>query len=416
MDSATAIGTTSSGAVRVRPSSARTLFGFVAFFAVLGFVSDVLYPIASDMGAVHLPISPGELLRGLQVLLLCVLLLLRHMAVDAVDAGFAALFLLLGAVFYTLNGGSPEELAQRSFWAVKVLYLVLMMGLIRTLLARDAGYQVPLVKLLITLTVVFVVIPIYLAALGLVGYESYGWTSRAGFKGLMYAQNSTSVELIAILPVVFFYSRSVLLKTAVLGACFLLGTKAAAAAGGATMLFVVFAALRRCPRQERWHLVAPLFLGAVVGYLAFGFLASVVVTNIVGTITAFEANRDFMLVLTTGRWEYFDLLPEMVARSDVLELLLGMRAPELNEMGPTAIVTRFGLVGVLWYFLFLGRQLRWSWRNLFDDGRSAAVAFAVVMICGHSLLGGHVIANAVVVYSVATILVVNECYVAGEAR
>ena len=154
--------------------------------------------------------------------------------------------------------------------------------------------------------------------------------------------------------------------------------------------------------------MAPLFLGAVVGYLAFDFLASVVVTNIVGTITAFEANRDFMSVLTTGRCQYFDLLPEMVARSGFLELLLGMRAPELNEMGPTAIFTRFGLVGVLWYFLFLGLQLRWSWRNLFGDGRSAAVAFAVVMICGHSLLGGHVMANAVVVYSVATILVVNE--------
>ena len=55
-------------------------------------------------------------------------------------------------------------------------------------LVRDPTYEGSLIRLLVGVTVIFFVIPIYFAAFGVLGYESYGVTYRSGFKGLMYAQ------------------------------------------------------------------------------------------------------------------------------------------------------------------------------------------------------------------------------------
>lgn len=375
-------------------------------FVILGFTADLLYPIASKMGQINLPISPGELLRGIQIYIL--VLVLGKLRCTRKDLLFAFLFIGLGVIFY-LNYGGSYEITQRFVWAIKLLYFILMIGLLRKILYLDPGMADRIASLLMWTTLFFLVIPIFLSAAEIVGYRSYGDSIyRTGFKGFMYEKNAITIVLISAMCLPLIFSKNIFIRYLFIGAGFLVGTKAAAGAGLGALLLFAYLTLRSSGNAVNKFVITALFV--TIAYYSYGIFATIQIQNLAHYIGKFHQTDNFWLVLTTGRWAYFTEMPELMRSINILEWIFGTPVPKFNEIDYTALFTRFGLLGVIWYIVFFGRHLRYSLHNLRQDHKQIVVGFTLLMIFAHSALGGHVIGSAVVAYPVATILALNEFY------
>ncbi len=392
--------------LRMPPSPVRPYWNLLLLFVILGFAADFLYPIASQMGQINLPVSPGEILRGIQIYIL--VLVLGKLRCTRKDLLFAFLFIGLGAIFFLSYGGG-YELTQRFVWAIKLLYLILMIGLVRKILYLDPRMADRIASLLMWTTLFFIVIPIFLSYAGILGYRSYGESSyRTGYKGFMYAKNSLSVDLISAICLPLVFSKNIFIRYLFIGAGFLVGTKAAAGAGLGALLLFAYLTLRSSRNAVNKFVITALFV--TIAYYSYGIYDTIQSQNLAYYIGKFQQTDNFWLVLTSGRWAYFTELPELMRSINILEWIFGTPVPKFNEIDYTALFTRFGLLGVIWYIMFFGRHLRYSLYNLRQDHKQIVVGFTLLMIFAHSALGGHVIGNAVVAYPVATIIALNEYY------
>lgn len=390
-------------------------YRLLVLFVVLNAAADFTYPVVSRMGTVDPVLSPGEAIRGLQLGLL--VLLAPRLALKHRDVLVSITFILLGVVFFGYHGGR-EEFTERFVWANKLLYLILFMALVRRVVnsAPDMAYRVG--RLLVVSTLVFMVIPVLGSFFGLFGYRSYGdRLYRQGFKGFLFAINSASINVIVGMGLSLGFSKSVLVQFMFVAAAFLVGTKAAAAAGAAVA--VLLAVRVTFGRTEVRHPLLRLIpVGVLGGLLAFSwpYLRAIQEQNWDFYLYRFQRTGSIMSVLTSGRWGYFEQFPAHVDSLLPAEWLLGTRRPTFNEIDFTALFTRFGLLGFFWYLLFFGEKT-WQALKVWRRGpEEFAVALTLGMVLVHSMLGGHVLGNAVVAYHVATALVLCEHYAHRSSR
>ena len=361
------------------------------------------------MGTVDLLISPGELIRGLELFVL--ILVVAQLRPQARDLTVAGIFMLLGLVFY-LNYGGSDEFSQRLIWGTKFLYFVLLMALLRKIVNTAPEMAERVARLMLISTFLFLIIPIFMSYLGIFGYRSYGTgLDRMGFKGFMYAQNSATINVIAAMGLSLAFTRSVLIKFLFIAAALLVGTKAAAASGIAVGLLLIFNMVGPAATgSNTLKRALPVLVLTVLGLSSWRYFQALQISNWAYYVDQFSRNSGFMWTLTSGRWGYLEQIPLHVKSLSAPEWLLGTQAPIFSEVDLTALFARFGLLGVGWYVLFFSDQLKYAWRNSRLGHAQFVVAVTFLMLFVHSLLGGHVLGNAVVAYHVATILVLSEYY------
>ena len=384
-----------------------TLLKLLKLFLLFGLASDVLYPIVSDLGHVSLIVSPGEIIRGFEILLITILVLRNKIQVKKSDLILSLIFFSV-AIFYLIFPENNFEFSQRFAWMIKLIFLIFLYRLFQQVITQNPDKIHDFIKYVIKISVIIIVIPIYLSKVGIIGNMSYSETSiREGYKGLMAAQNSTSLQLISIMPLSLFFYKRPYIPLLMVGAGVLLGTKGGWIASLITLVLMVYYTLR--DKNIFLKVITTSFIITIVFY-SISFVISVVYNNIEYFQSQFY-NYDkspLLMVITSGRFRYFQELPEFLENLNITQFLFGTPMPIFNEIDATAMFTRFGFLGFTTYVIMFYKHIKTAFFRINDNKYYQTISITVFLILFHSVFGGHVLGNGIVAFYIAMIFALNN--------
>lgn len=373
-------------------------------FSIVGIIGDYIYAVFYMRG-IHLPISPGEILRGGVLFILLIMLIMGQLKVPRSLLFALAFFLLIALVYgYLGEEGASTRGERRIFFVVKLMFLVLMVSLIYEILNRGELSAEALTKYLVGWVLIFHIVPIIMANYGIIGYDSYRGGYRVGYKGLISAQNSVSVILVSTFPFMAIPKTVLASFGAIAGflACELVGTKAAAAGGFlAPLLLLLLGVFHR--RLNTWIIVSLgiVFLGL---FLFKDAIFSIQAKNFEYYSYSYNKSESSIMMLSTGRAIYYYQLPEFLNQNKSLTLLMGSPRLCFNELDHLAMLSRFGIIGLIVYIVIFIQGIKICLSLMRKGWFEAKVAVALLAVLVHSFLGGHVIANAVTAFPVAVVI------------
>lgn len=370
--------------------------------AALGGIADFLYAYYSSMGQVVLYMSPGEIVRGSAFIVLFIMLLIGKLAIPGKFI-FAFMFFFLIAIIYMYLGEvqifSRQEM--RIFLVVKMFYVVLMTSLVvRVIKNKEISIGV-LINILILWAFVFFIVPIILSYMGIIGYSDYGY--RVQHHGMVFSINASTIALLSTYPLIVIPSTAIGVFTSLTGfaACELIGTKAAAVGGVIIPLLLICFALYH---RATFYFKTTIFILVlfIVIFIFRDVILGVQYANIDRYIASYYQSS-FLSMLTTGRIEYYYQLPVFIEQNNLLELMFGSPILCFNEMDHLMILSRFGLIGMSFYFIVVGRAFIIALRLLRKGWLESQIAIAVFALIAHSIMGGHVISSTIASFPIAVI-------------
>ncbi len=372
--------------------------------SLVGVVSDYLYPIFTSMGEIQLIISPGQILRGVSFFLLFILFIRGRLNINRpLLFAFIIFFAVSLAYLYMESEAAIAADEGRLSYIIKAFFIVLTTALVLKVLDRNEFTIEALVGFLIAWVVIFHAIPIIMSYFDIMGYT--GLSYRFENRGLLFSINAITVILLATFPFYAIPSSRIGIPLAIIGfaACELTGTKAAAVGGFLIPILLLFVgSFSKNVKLLKTAMIITILIGVI--FVFKDTILSVQDLNYDLYEQAYVQDGSFVRVLTSSRSDYYDDLHDFFEQNDFLAILIGSPDLIFNELDHLATLARFGILGLgVYTFLFL-RALKMCASLILSAGWiEIRVAVALSAILTHSILGGHVIADAVASFPIAVV-------------
>jgi hypothetical protein len=396
---------------RRRPYSA-----LLVLIAAVGSIADFSYMILSDTGTLVLPISPGELTRGMALLILVFLLGLRKIEVSWPILAILGAFLSVGVIYaYIGEGPIATRQEMRLLTAFKITNLVFTIALVKKVIERKELSLDTLMRLVIIWVFIFHIIPIIFTNYNVLPFKQFSY--RMESHGLIFSINASSISLLASYPLMAIPETfaGIFASLGCFMACEMIGTKAAAVGGLITPIALLLFGLRYRPK----FYVKSTFFIIVFSIMIFfneDLFLGTQRLNLELYQQAYASSQDFFMTLTTGRAGYYSQLPEFIRQNNLLELLVGSHLLGFNEMDHLMLLSRFGIIGVTTYFIVVWKATIMIIRLMRSGWLQSQIAVSMLALITHSILGGHVVAGTVSSFPVAIVAAIGIYFTGGKSR
>jgi len=375
-----------------------TNYWLYIFILYSGLISDVAYTIiGSSLLSFHFG-SPGEIMRGIHMIILIGLLFSNKISVSKFDMFFISFMIGISFLYLIIvNNPLLFEIKMRLAWSLKILYLLLLISFVKRVLCEFGREKI--IKHYLIASMMFVIIPIFLSFFGVLGNSSFNADYRLGYKGIIHAQNSISLLLILFASISLQYSSIKYHSILSIIGMFIVGTKSALI-GGVTFIFLF---VNKILSNNR-NIIKVLLLIVIIvffGYLSVEQVINIQKTNIKYYQHVYNSSGSFLYTFTSGRWMWFGESIDYFKGLNIYEMILGTHLPQYNEMDPLALFTRYGFIGLIWYFAFLTHY----YNSIINHSKKIIfIKVGLLFIIFHSILGGHVIGNAIIALPLALLL------------
>lgn len=375
-------------------------------FSFLGSGGDYLYSHFTGFGERLLLISPGEIIRGLFLLVLVFMLLRGRLYIN--HFLFFVLIIFLCVSLVNDFTGDEIEVIERQFrliFFVKFLFMILVTCLVMKIYQSNEMSPNQLMKYLLVWLFTFHVIPIILSSYQIFGYQEFSYRGVEN-RGILFAINATSIILISTYSFYAIPNSIAALLFSFLGffACETVGTKSAAVAGLSIPVLVFVGGLAFRKIKSLKPII--VFMVLVIVFILYrDFFLQHQYIYISNYFEVYDReNRGLLYFLTSGRSGYFDTLDTFFKQSSFLEILVGSHMATYNEVDQLAMLTRHGIFGLVVYIIIILSIIKASLSIINKGWFEFQICVSMAAIVTHSLLGGHVMTNPVVSFPVAFVI------------
>jgi len=375
-------------------------------FSFLGGIGDFLYARFSELGEITLLIAPGEIIRGLFLLCLIYLLLKGRLYIHH----FLLFVLIIFLSVSLINDFTQDkiEFIERQFrllFLVKFFFMILITSLVIVVFQRREMTPNQLLPYLLAWLFIFHVIPIILSSYGILGYQVLNYRGVEN-RGIIFAINASSIILVSTYSFYAFPKSILGLFLSLIGfmACETVGTKSAAVAGLLIPAIVFGGGVAFGKIKSLKPIIIFIIIVAVLICFKDFFLKHQY-TYLGNYMTLLDSgDRGFLNFLTSGRSGYFYSLGDFFRENSFLELLIGSHAAGFNEMDQMAMLTRYGIFGLVIYLIIAFKILKTGFSIMKKGWFEFQIFVSIAAIITHSVLGGHVLTNPVVSFPVAFVV------------